>query len=375
MSEMSARLEGGAHGEAVAVVIPTFNEAANIAPLVERLEGVLAGRRWEVVFVDDDSPDGTAAAVQALAREKPHVRCVLRLGRRGLSRAVIEGILATSAPLVAVMDADLQHDEAILPRLLAALEAGQADVAVGSRYVDGGGAQQGFDTRRESMSRLATRLAATVLPVDLRDPMSGFFALRRATFDGVVRRLSGEGYKILLDILASASAPLRVAEVPYQFRPRLAGASKLDSAVVWEYALLLIDKRIGRWIPARFVMFALVGASGVVVHLGTAWALFRGLGVQFAVAQTAATLVAMTSNYALNNVFTYRDRRRTGWGWLWGLLTFYAICGLGVVANVGVAGALFDRANDAWILAALAGALVGTVWNYVVSKVVTWRKT
>ena len=360
---------------AVAVVVPTFNEAPNISPLVERLERVLAGRAWEVVFVDDDSPDGTAAAVQALAREKPHVRCLLRMGRRGLSRAVIEGILSTSAPLVAVMDADLQHDEAILPRLLEVLDAGEADVAVGSRYVDGGGAGLGFDARREVMSRVATRLAGAVLRVRLHDPMSGFFALRRTAFDGVVRGLSGEGYKILLDILASARQPLRVTEVPYQFRPRVAGTSKLDAAVTWEYALLLIDKRFGRWVPARFVMFALVGASGVLVHLAVLWAMYRGLGAMFSAAQTTATVVAMTSNYALNNIFTYRDRRHSGLGWFWGLLTFYAVCGLGVVANVGVASALFDRSNDAWLLAALAGAFVGTVWNYVASKVVTWRRS
>ncbi|TWO69014.1 glycosyltransferase family 2 protein [Caenimonas sedimenti] len=359
---------------AVAVVVPTFNEAPNIGPLVDRLERVLAGRQWEVVFVDDDSADGTAAVVQALARDNPRVRCLLRLDRRGLSRAVIEGILSTSAPLVAVMDADLQHDEAILPRLLEVLDAGQADVAVGSRYTEGGGVGAGFGAQREAMSRFATWLAGTVLRVRLRDPMSGFFALRRDLFDGVMRRLSGEGYKILLDILASAREPLRVTEVPYQFRPRVAGESKLDSAVAWEYALLLIDKRIGRWVPVRFVMFALVGASGVLVHLAVLWALFRGMGEKFAAAQTIATLVAMTSNYALNNVFTYRDRRHRGLGWVWGLLTFYAICGLGVIANVGVASALFDRSNEAWLLAALAGALVGTVWNYGASRVVTWRR-
>lgn len=359
---------------ALAVVVPTFNEAPNIAPLVARLEQVMAGRPWEVVFVDDDSPDGTAAVVQALARDKPHVRCLLRLGRRGLSRAVIEGILSTSAPLVAVMDADLQHDESVLPRMLALLDANQAEVVVGSRYVAGGGVGEGFDAGREAMSRVATWLAGAVLHVPLADPMSGFFALRRSVFEGAVRRLSGEGYKILLDILASAPQAPRVAEVPYQFRPRLAGVSKLDSAVAWEFALLLIDKRIGRWVPARFVMYALVGASGVLVHMAVLWALFRGVRVGFDAAQTAATMTAMTTNYALNNVFTYRDRRHRGLGWLRGLLSFYGVCGLGVVANVGVASAIFDRSQGAWLLAAVAGVFVGTVWNYVASRAVTWRR-
>ena len=356
----------------LAVVVPTYNEAANVAELVERLERVLVGRTWEVIFVDDDSPDDTAAAVLALARAKPHVRCLLRLGRRGLSRAVIEGVLSTSASLVVVMDADLQHDETRLPLLLEPLDGDRADVAVGSRYAEGGAAN-GLGNARQAMSRFANRVACAALHVSLSDPMSGFFAFRRTAFDSVVRRLSGEGYKILLDMLASAERPLRVVEVPYHFRPRQAGQSKLDSAVVWEYALLLIDKRIGQWVPARFIMFALVGASGVVVHLAVLWTLFRVLEVDFAAAQAVATLVAMTSNYALNNAFTYRDRRHRGLGWFWGLLLFYAICGLGVVANVGVANAVFDR-QQGWILAAAAGALVGTVWNYVANTVVTWRR-
>lgn len=357
----------------LSVVVPTYNEAQNVPLLVERLERVLEGTRWEVVFVDDDSPDGTAAVAQGLARTRDNVRCLVRVGRRGLSRAVIEGILSTSAPTIAVMDADLQHDESILPRLVQALDGPGVDVAVGSRYLDGGEASRGLDAQRQRLSRLATWLAATTLKVRLRDPMSGYFALRRTTFDDVVHRLSGEGYKILLDILASSRRGLQVAEVPYQFGPRAAGASKLDSAVLWEYAILLLDKKIGHVVSARFLMFAAVGASGVLVHLAVLTAAYRGLLLPFAVAQGAATVVAMTSNYALNNLFTYRDRRHRGLGWLGGLLSFYAICGVGVLANVGVASTLFAGQTD-WLLAALAGAVVGTAWNYFASSVVTWRR-
>jgi dolichol-phosphate mannosyltransferase len=359
---------------ALSVVVPTFNEAPNVPALVERLERVLTGVAWEVVFVDDDSADGTAAVVQALARSRENVRCLLRVGRRGLSRAVIEGILSTSAPIIVVMDADLQHDSAALPQLLRALDEPGIDVAVGSRYVEGGSALTGLDGQRQRMSRLATTLAIITLKVRLRDPMSGYFALRRTTFDTVVRRLSGEGYKILLDILASSKSPLQVVEVPYRFGPRAAGTSKLDSAVLWEYAILLLDKKIGHLVSARFLMFAVVGTSGVFVHLLALAALYRGLGLPFGVSQGIATLVAMTSNYALNNLFTYRDRRHRGLGWFGGLLSFYAICGLGVLANVGVASTLFAGQTD-WLIAALAGAVVGTAWNYFASSVVTWRRT
>jgi dolichol-phosphate mannosyltransferase len=358
----------------LAVVVPTFNERPNVAELVRRLAASLHGIEWEVVFVDDDSPDGTADEVRALARRDPRVRCLQRIGRRGLSRAVIEGVLSTSAPVVAVMDADLQHEESVLPRMLARLgdaSTPEVDIVVASRYAPGGG-HEGWDAGRARMSRVATALANRIVRTGLSDPMSGFFVCRRRVFEAAVRRLSGEGYKLLLDLLASLPAPARVVEVPYRFRPRVAGESKLDSAVLWEFTLLLLDKRIGRWIPARFVLFSLVGASGVLVHFAVLSLAYRVEHLAFGLAQTLATLVAMTSNYALNNSLTYRDQRHRGLGWLRGLLSFYAICGLGVVANVGVANALFVR--QGWLLAAAAGALVGTVWNYAASRAVTWRR-
>ncbi|HEY9023704.1 MAG TPA: GtrA family protein, partial [Burkholderiaceae bacterium] len=245
-----------------------------------------------------------------------------------------------------------------------------ADVVVASRYA-AGGSLEGWDAERARMSRLATGLANSLVPTGLTDPMSGFFVMRRATFDGAVRRLSGEGYKLLLDILASVPGPVRLAEVPYAFRPRVAGESKLDSAVLWEFSLLLIDKKVGHLIPARFLLFSMVGISGVFVHFAVLSVLYKLAHLAFTASQAAATIVAMTSNYALNNSLTYRDRRHRGLGWWGGLLTFYAICGAGVVANVGVAGFVFER--QGWALAAAAGALVGTVWNYAATRVVTWR--
>lgn len=358
----------------LSVVVPTYNERANVGELVRRLDLALKDCRWEAVFVDDDSPDGTADEVRALASSDPRVRCIQRLGRRGLSRAVVEGVLSTSAPVVAVIDADLQHDETVLPVMLARLRGdavqAPADMVVGSRYA-AGGALEGWDAERARMSRFATALANRMVPTGLTDPMSGFFVMRRETFDLAVRRLSGEGYKLLLDLLASMPGPVRLAEVPYTFRPRLAGESKLDSAVLWEFSLLLIDKRFGRWIPARFLLFSLVGISGVFIHFATLTLLYRGASLAFTIAQATATVVAMTSNYALNNSLTYRDQRHRGLGWWRGLLSFYAICGVGVVGNVGVAGLLFER--QGWVLAAAAGALVGTVWNYAATRAVTWK--
>jgi dolichol-phosphate mannosyltransferase len=328
--------------------------------------------KWEIIFIDDDSPDGTADFVRSLAQSKPYVRCHQRIGRRGLSRAVIEGILSSSAPLIAVMDADLQHDEAVLPTMLDQIRKNHTDIVIGSRYC-AGGSIGAWNSQRAAMSRLAAILSRALVAHQLTDPLSGFFMIRRVTFHRIVRRLSGEGYKILLDLLASAPEPLRLVEVPYTFRQRTAGESKLDSAVVWEYLLLIADKKAGRMVPARFILFSLVGLSGLVVHFFALAITFKALGLQFPVAQTTATLVAMTSNFVLNNILTYHDMRLRGRRFFTGLLTFYLVCGIGAVANVGVANFVFQR-DYTWWLAGGAGALVGTVWNYTASAIVTWRR-
>ncbi|MFO1205297.1 MAG: glycosyltransferase family 2 protein [Burkholderiales bacterium] len=355
----------------LAIVAPTFNEKDNVAELTTRLEQTLHGIPWEIVFVDDDSPDGTAEVVVELAQLRPNVRCLRRIGRRGLSRAVVEGILATTAPYIAVMDADLQHDETLLPKMLARLRQGDLDVVVGSRYATGGSIGA-WKSSRAAMSRWATAISRLVVTADLSDPMSGFFMIRRDAFLRAVRNLSGEGYKILLDIFASSPTPLRFAEISYTFRSRRAGQSKLDSAVMWEYLMLIADKRFGHILPARFIMFSVVGLSGVAVHMASLGLFYEIVRTSFAIAQTIATLVAMTSNYWLNNLLTYHDRRRRGLRFVTGLLSFYAICSVGVVANVGVASFVFHE-NVKWWLAGVAGAVVGTVWNYGASAIFTWK--
>jgi len=352
------------------IVVPAFNERDNIALLVDRLEDALGRTSWEVVYVDDDSPDGTAAAVRELSQSNPRVRCVQRIGRRGLSTAVIEGILASSAPYVAVMDADLQHDESVLPTMLDTLKRDDLDVVVGSRYTGGGGIGD-WNKSRAAMSKFATRLSRLVVPAELTDPMSGFFVMTRAAFDQSVRNLSGQGFKILLDLFASSPTPYRFKEVPYTFRDRIRGESKLDGAVVWEYLMLLADKTVGRFVPARFVLFALVGTLGLALHLGVLRTML--LALSFPMSQAIATAVAMISNFTVNNVLTYRDRRLRGWKFVGGLITFCAICAIGAIANVRLASAAFEQHYE-WWLSGLAGAAASVVWNYAVTSIVTWRK-
>jgi len=356
----------------LSIVVPTYNERDNVEQLIENIEQVLTNVRWEIIFIDDDSPDGTADFVRAIAQSKSYVRCHQRIGRRGLSRAVIEGILGSSAPVIVVMDADLQHDETILLTMLDRIRHSQTEIVVGSRYCAGGSTGD-WNRQRAAASRFATLLSRTVLTVQLTDPMSGFFMIRRDTFHRIVRRLSGEGYKILLDLFASSPEPLRFVEVPYTFRERRTGESKVDSAVIWEYLLLLVDKKLGHIVPARFILFSLVGLSGVGVHLLTLAMAFKMLAIDFPVAQGVATLTAMTTNFALNNILTYRDMRLRGRRFLTGLLTFYLVCGIGIIANVGIA--IFVLQSDyTWWLAGGAGVVGGTVWNYAVSSIFTWHR-
>ncbi|HEY3785391.1 MAG TPA: glycosyltransferase family 2 protein [Steroidobacteraceae bacterium] len=358
-------------GPELTIVVPTLNEEGNIEALVGKLQSVLHGINWEVIFVDDDSHDRTRPVTTRLARSDGRVRLLHRIGRRGLSSACVEGVQASTAPYVAVMDADLQHDEALLPQMLEVLRSNGADIVVGSRYVAGGDVE-GWESRRARMSSFATRLGQTILRTHVADPMSGFFMLRRDAFDLTVRHLSAVGFKILMDILASAERPLRVQELPYHFRPRLAGESKLDAMVAWEYLILLADKTVGRFVPVRFVMFAMIGLLGLGVHLLVLRFALSALALQFAAAQATATGVAMIANFSLNNGLTYRDRRLRGWGFVRGLLSFALVCGIGAAANVSLASFLFGR-QQSWWLAGIAGAAMSSVWNYAVSAVLTWK--
>ena len=272
------------------------------------LQAALEGHTYEIIIVDDDSPDGTADRVREIGKRDLRVRCIQRIGRRGLSGAFIEGGLATAASIVAVIDGDMQHDEAMLPAMLKALRSQELDVVIGSRYLEQGGVGDWTEGRMR-LSQWATALTRRLTGVALSDPMSGFFMVRADVLRGLAPNLSGIGFKILLDIFLTARKPLRCVELPYRFRARSLGTSKMDTRVVLEFLELLIDKVFGHLVPAKFVIFALVGSLGVVVHLLVLVMLFKELGFGFETSQTAATLVAMTSNFTLNNVLTYYDRR------------------------------------------------------------------
>uniref|UniRef100_UPI0035CB9020 glycosyltransferase family 2 protein n=1 Tax=uncultured Sphingomonas sp. TaxID=158754 RepID=UPI0035CB9020 len=359
----------------LAVVIPTFNELRNVPLLIAKLDQALAGRSWEAIFVDDDSPDGTAQAAREIARTDQRVRVIQRIGRRGLSSACIEGMCATAAPVVAVIDGDMQHDETILPAMLDALQADAAlDVVIGSRFVAGGGTGD-WDHDRVKKSAFATKLSRRVLKAELSDPMSGFFMLRTHIARDLIPHLSAIGFKILLDIMTASPRPLKFLELPYTFRLRTEGESKLDYVVAMEFLIAIYDRLFGRVVPVRFVMFTGIGALGALVHLTILWTLFREGGLDFVPATVVAVVVAMTFNFFLNNALTYRERRLTGARHLLdGWLSFCLVCSVGAAANVGVAYFLFKMEHGTWAYSAVAGLLVAAVWNYALSSRFVWGR-
>ena len=356
----------------LSVIVPTFNESENISELYDRLEKTLTGISWEMLVVDDDSPDGTADVALSLARSGCAVRIIRRIGRRGLSTAVIEGMMASSAEYFAVIDGDLQHDETLLNDMYQTLNGSEIDIVIGSRYV-GTGSTGEWGRSRVLMSQAATKVARNLLAADLNDPMSGFFMIKRDAVMNSVRLLSGEGYKILIDLFSSSPQALRFVELPYTFKPRVRGESKLDSAVLYEYLLLLLDKTFGKYVPTRLIMFMIVGGFGVFVHYAFFALTFFSLGFSFLSAQTISTVVAMTGNYTLNNLTTYRDARRGGMRFFTGLISFYLVCGLGLLGNVGIASYAYNL-DYKWWLAAFAGIVVGTIWNFAASSIFVWQR-
>jgi dolichol-phosphate mannosyltransferase len=364
----------GGHDERpeLAVIVPTYNERENIPLLIRRLRTSLKGLNWEVVFVDDDSPDGTSEAVVEIARRDRRVRLVHRVGRRGLSSACIEGMLATASPYIAVLDADLQHDESILPAMLQKLKTEELDVVVATRNAEGG-SMGAFSASRVFLSRLGQKLSQSVSRCTVSDPMSGFFLLRRTFLHQVIHRLNGNGFKILLDILASSSRPVLTGEVGYRFGKRQHGKSKLDAMVAFEYIAMLVEKLTGGTIPTRVFAFSAIGAIGVLIHFACLSILYHEQRVSFGTAQAIATAVAMVSNFFLNDLITFRDRRLKGLQKAMGLVTFCLGCTFGATANVALAETLLSDGLP-WYIAAFAGIVVSSGWNYSISSLFTWHR-
>jgi dolichol-phosphate mannosyltransferase len=357
----------------LSVIVPTYREAANVPRLFARLAETLEGLPWEMVVVDDDSSDDTYDVAFEIARRDPRMRCLRRVNRTGLAGAVIEGWLSSSAEYVAVIDGDLQHDETILPLMYQALQRGDGNLVIGTRIPDPT-KPGGLSPARQKLSDLGKWFFGLVAGVGVSDPMSGFFMTRRDVVAGLAPKLSPDGFKILVDlVLSSRHGALKVVEIPYVFRPRTAGESKLSPLVGLDFLGLVAHHASGGVLPVRFVLFALVGGVGLIVHLAVLTMLIDTSETEdFTVAQIVATVAAMASNFALNNEITYRNRRYRGVSKITGFVIFSLLCGVGAIANVNVANVLY-HSNGRWGVAGLAGAVIGVVWNYAASNTFVWR--
>jgi len=359
----------------LSVVIPTYNEKDNIGLILNEFDRpafeALRSQIARIVFVDDDSPDGTAEAIRTAQCLLPIV-CIQRVGRSGLSSAVIEGMMICDTPMIAVMDSDGQHRIEDLSAMVQRAREEHADLVVGSRFFETD-RQQSHRGIRHLASQLGNALAKTLLARDVRDPLTGFFLISRPMLMSIVRDLKPIGFKILFDILfLLRGRRFTLLEHQILFGVRQAGASKLDASVVLEFIDQIAHRLSRGVVPEKFLSFVAVGGSGVAVHFGVLYAMVQ-FELAFLPSQTAATSVAMLWNYALNNEITFRRHRRSGLDWVRGLLLFVGFCSLGALANVGIANALFEQ-HYSWWLSGLAGVVVGTVFNFSLSRSYVWRR-
>lgn len=359
-------------GPELSIVIPTFNEKDNIQLIIQKLRRILAKVRWEVIFVDDNSKDQTAQLIKKIGQKDCRIRIIHRIGRRGLASAAVEGMLASTAPYILLMDADHQHDETLIPQMLAKLKNNHLDLVIASRFI-GNAHSSSMSYFRFQVSQLANKISNTYIAYDIKDMMSGFFLLKSSVIINTAPYLSNIGFKLLADILASSKQKLKVAEIPYIFRKRYKGDSKFNTAIVYEFILLILDKLIGKFIPLRLISFLFVGSVGLVIHLLTFLCLYFSLKLDFKIAHSIAVLIAIISNYTFNNMLTYFDLKLKGLQWLKGLLSYTLISGIGAMANIGVSLLMFNHSIK-WQLSLLSGVFIGIMWNYIMTQKYTWGK-
>jgi len=351
----------------VSIIIPTLNERENLPVLIGKLQEAMEGRRYELVIVDDDSEDGTWQVAEEFSQRYGNIRVIRRINRKGLSSAITEGFLLGKGKYVAVLDADLQHDHALIGAMLE--EIGDCDLVIGSRYMNQKSVP-GWDSWRSRLSRAGTMMAQKLLKQKISDPMSGFFMIRRKIIQEIAPQLFDQGYKILFDILISRP-DLKIKELPYDFKARLYGTSKLTAAVMFDFADLLISRAIPSRFNFQFIRYGVVGASGVVIHLLTLYLLHAVIGLQYPVSLAFAIETAMVSNYILNNQWTFKEHRFFGLQWWKGLFNYNLACLLGSAFNLGIGWYLVDKGIP-WFYASVLGIWVGTSWNYLSNRFFTW---
>ena len=357
----------------LSIVIPTYNEKDNIFKLLEKLKKVLKSINHEIIFVDDNSPDGTSAVIKDCMKKSSKIRLIHRIGRKGLAGAVIEGVFAANADLVAVMDCDLQHDETKLLDMINLFSKNKSlDIVIGSRFTETGEiSEKAFSKIRELGSKATTLIIKKVLNIASTDPLSGFFMVKKVAFLKSSENLQTQGFKVLADFLATSGKHIEIEEIGYSFKNRIAGESKMSLITALELIGLVLSQILKGRVSIRFILFCMVGLSGIFVQLfitGLAMLLIN----QFPTSQTLGIIAAMTSNYFLNNTITFQERKLKSLDLIRGLFSFYLICSLGAFANVAVATYIFGFSSN-WLISSFVGACFGAVWNFTLTSIFTWK--
>jgi len=357
----------------LSIVVPTYNEKDNILKILEKLNLALNSITHEIIFVDDNSPDGTSAVIKDCIKNSSKIRLIHRIGRKGLAGAVIEGVFAANADLVAVMDCDLQHDESKLLDMINLFSKNNSlDIVIGSRFTETGGiSEEAFSKMRELGSKATTLIIKKVLNIDSTDPLSGFFMVKKESFLKSSESLQTQGFKVLADFLATSRNNIKIKEIGYKFKNRTAGQSKMGLLTALELVGLVLSQILKGKVSIRFILFCMVGLSGIFVQLlvtGFAMLLIN----QFPTSQTLGIVAAMTSNYFLNNVITFQERKLKSLDLIRGLFSFYLICSLGAFTNIAIATYVFGFTSN-WLIASFIGACFGAVWNFTLTSIFTWK--
>ena len=359
--------------EILTIIIPTFNEVKNVDEIIKRLNKVLNQIKFRIIFVDDNSSDGTIDKVKENQLIHNNIDLIIRVGRRALAGACIEGLLNSSSQLVAIIDCDLQHDENILPKMYALFKKQPTlDLVVGSRHIDEGTSSSGFSLLREYGSKIAIKVTQILLRIKISDPMSGFFMVKNSSLLPIIKKLQPDGFKILADILASVKGRWNIKEVGYIFRKRKSGDSKMNVTVILELIALILSHLSFRFFSIRFIMFGMVGASGILVQLISTFLLMNYISLDFIIAHILSVIIAMTSNFSLNNILTFKDKALTGTKYIKGLLTFYLVCSIGAFLNIAIADYLFKNFG-LWIFSSVSGAFIAALWNFLFNSIITWK--
>tara|TARA_Y100001968_G_scaffold327362_1_gene372250 strand:+ start:5562 stop:6656 length:1095 start_codon:yes stop_codon:yes gene_type:complete len=360
----------------ISLIIPTFNEAKNIKSLIYNLVNLLRDIEYEIIIVDDDSPDGTAKEVSILMEKNKKIQLINRVGRCGLSSAIKEGLIFAKGNYSLVLDGDGQHDSSCVLELINKIKESKADIVIASRFLDVS-LLKGLSDKRSLGSKLANRAARISLSrkyANLTDYLSGCFCIKNDKNTRlIIRKIQINGFKFLYELLALSKGLLIIEEVPLIFKERIYGTSKLDLAIVWDFLISILHNISYRVLPRRAISFGLVGISGVVVQLFITLFLTNIFLIDFKSALPFSVVCAATSNFLINNQLTFRTNRLRHLALLNGLLKFLLVASLPVIANVGIATAFYQYISADTLIAQLAGIAIVYAWNYLASSLFVWN--